>query len=222
MLAVIALGGVGGAKRRHWRWIGVLSSAVALAMSLTHTWVGGGSRPAFVVWCVLISVAIIVAYANLALTVPLAPGQGWILAVAIGATTVTAVLFDVMIAKQKLYWWKFDANWLERALPAAAIVASCASLGLCVLARMNRRVDFDPVIADLVCVGVTCPRCRKKEQVQVGGAACSGCGLRITISIEEPRCPTCAYLLYGLTSGRCPECGSAIAGEGHSATPVVL
>lgn len=213
MLAVVALGGVGSDKGRHWRWVGVMASAAALAMWLTDIWMGVGSDPGFVAWCVLISVAVVVAHANLALNTPLAPHQRWILAVAIGATMVTAVLFDLLIAEEKLGPSRFYTHTFERILAAAAIVASCGSLALCVLARMNRRVEFEPVMAELVNVVVICPRCRRKQQVHVGGAVCSGCGLRITISVEEPRCPTCEYLLYGLTSDRCPECGSPIAGD---------
>ncbi len=78
------------------------------------------------------------------------------------------------------------------------------------LARLNRKVEFEPVMTELVDVVVICPRCRRKQQVHMGGAACSACGLRITISVEEPRCPKCDYLLYALTSDRCPECGAAI------------
>lgn len=213
MLAVVALVGVGTDKGRHWRWVGVMASAAALAMWLAAIWVGAGSDPGFVAWCVLISAAIVVAHANLALYTPLAPRQRWILAVAIGATIVTAALFDVLIAEEKLAQSRFSAYAFDRILAAAAIVASCGSLALCVLARMNRRVEFEPVMAELVNVVVICPRCRRKQQVHVGGAVCSGCGLRITISVEEPRCPTCEYLLYGLTSDRCPECGSVIAGD---------
>lgn len=213
LLAAVALGGFGYDKGRHWRWVGVLASAAALALALTGIWVGAGSDLWFVVLCVLISTAIVVAHANLALNTPLTPSQRWILAVAIGATVVTGVLFDVMIAEEKLAQSHFLSNSFDRILAATAIVASCGSLALCVLARMNRRVEFEPVMAELVGVVIVCPRCRRKQQVHVGGAVCSGCGLRITISVEEPRCPTCEYLLYGLTSDRCPECGSAIADD---------
>jgi rRNA maturation protein Nop10 len=59
-------------------------------------------------------------------------------------------------------------------------------------------------------VTLLCPRCGKKQQVPVGQSECSGCRLRIRVQIEEPRCAQCGYLLYGLTSDRCPECGTAI------------
>jgi hypothetical protein len=55
-----------------------------------------------------------------------------------------------------------------------------------------------------------CPRCRKKQSLELGGASCTSCGLRIEVRAEEPRCAKCDYLLYKLTSDVCPECGAPI------------
>ena len=124
-------------------------------------------------------------------------------------------MFDAIMAEEKLGHSHFYTYALDRIL-AAAIVASCASLALSVRARLDRRVENEPAMTELVDIVVFFPRCRGKQQVQLGGAVCSRCGLRITISVEEPRCPTCEYLLFGLTSDRCPECGSAIASKTRS------
>ena len=42
-----------------------------------------------------------------------------------------------------------------------------------------------------------------------GHAKCGSCGLRIRITVEEPRC-SCGYLLYRLEGDTCPECGREI------------
>ena len=104
-----------------------------------------------------------------------------------------------------------DEFWVGRCMAASGIVTGCGTLALAVLARMNRRVDFEMEGGALTEIVVVCPRCRKKQSLTIGDATCSGCQLRISTRVEEPRCPTCDYLLIGLTSTRCPECGTEIA-----------
>ena len=107
-----------------------------------------------------------------------------------------------------------DVNVLGRFASAAGIVTGCGTLALCVLARLNRKVDFEPFSPGLSEITVVCPRCRKKQPIRIGDSACAACELRISIRIEEPRCPQCDYLLYGLTSDRCPECGTVLGAKG--------
>mgnify|MGYP002382448913 CR=1 FL=1 len=68
-----------------------------------------------------------------------------------------------------------------------------------------------PVTAARV-VKVVCPRCEKPREAALGRSACGGCGLAMTITVEEEHCPTCGYLVYGLRAATCPECGTALAG----------
>lgn len=60
------------------------------------------------------------------------------------------------------------------------------------------------------CIVVRCPRCDFEQTLPAGRSACQACGLRIELRLEEPRCKTCNYLLYKLTSDRCPECGTPV------------
>lgn len=64
-----------------------------------------------------------------------------------------------------------------------------------------------------------CPRCGLEQVLPAGRRACGGCGLRIDIRLEEPRCPNCRYLLYRLTSDRCPECGTRVPAGSSSGRP---
>lgn len=203
ILAVAALGGAP-LSRRPWRWLGVAAAAAAAAMAITGVWLGlhkGGEALA----CVT-SLAAVLGYWNLVLLVPLTVSQRWVRFVAMTAALVAAALVDVLVVTHQ----EFSGQAMERAAGAAGIVAACAGLALVVLARINRRIQ--PVAAvDLIELVVICPQCRKQQTIPVGGAVCGGCGLRIEVRLTEPCCGNCGYLLYGLKSGRCPECGSPIS-----------
>ena len=59
-------------------------------------------------------------------------------------------------------------------------------------------------------VEVQCPRCQHRSSIRSNtDGACDACGLRIRVTIREPRCD-CGYLLYNLSEDLCPECGVPI------------
>ena len=108
-------------------------------------------------------------------------------------------------------------DYILRFAAATGIVAACGSLAMLVLVRFNRRVDVETFSTEVADVTLVCPRCSRKQAIPVGSSSCAACGLRFNLRVEEPRCPDCEYLLYGLTSNTCPECGATV--EGTCAAP---
>ncbi len=206
LLSVAALVGVGSGDRRHWRWLGVAASVVAAVLLLTEIWARGVDDK---IVSLFVAVSIYIAYANLVARVPLTPGQRWLRGTTLAAGAATAILSELIV---------FDVgdDIVMRLDGAASILTACGTLALAVLARLNRRVDFDSRQRELLRITLFCPRCRRKQTIELGGSACKACGLRIEVQTEEPRCRQCGYLLYKLTSDTCPECGTPIH---HDAPP---
>lgn len=208
-IGTFCLVGVGTGDRRHWRWLGITAALAALAMAMVHIWAHTGSgRMAF---NLAVSLAAAVAYANLLIRIPLPDHQAWVRTATIGAGLATALCLG---GAEVLDTLGPDTYGIERVAGAAGIIASCGVLALLVLARMNRRVEFEARPAELVSITLFCPRCRRKHTVPIGDSSCPSCRLRIRIHVEDPRCRKCDYLLTGLTSDRCPECGTPITDPG--------
>jgi hypothetical protein len=212
-LAAFTLVGLGRGERRLWRWVGIGAGTIAAMLWLVHIWVGTGSDIGEVTFVVLLGLTVVIAHAVLSLLAPLSATQTWVRTTALGSVILTAALLDALVIDDKLVSVGIDDEVLGRCAAASAIVAGCSTLALIVLARINRRVDLESLTTDFLTMAVVCPRCAKKQVVQIGGAVCSACKLRITIQVEEPRCPKCDYLLYGLPTSRCPECGTSVTAE---------
>lgn len=199
---------------RPWRWLGLASALIACAMLMEHIWVGTGSDLGHVIFCGFLAVGCVVAHANLCLGPSLRPTQRWVRQGTILFAAITAAFVVLVLAKEKFPEIPIDVDLFGRFAAAGGIIAGCGSLALLVLARMNRKVDAEPESYELNEVSLVCPRCRKKQSLPTGDSTCPSCGLRISIRVEEPRCVKCDYLLRGLISDRCPECGTAIESLG--------
>jgi hypothetical protein len=120
-----------------------------------------------------------------------------------------------LLAAMTLYAIWFDppaGDWFERVLAALVLLTAASTLIIVIIARLEHGSwvgKFETLPSDLR-VKLTCPRCGHTQKLAAGTSACSRCGLRIGISIEEPRCE-CGYLLYRLSGNKCPECGRAVS-----------
>ncbi len=211
LCASLTLVGLGTTPPRWWRWLGLAAGAIAAAMAITHIWTEAGDAKAL--FTGLTAAAVVTAHANVFLFVPLTSGQRWLRIGTFAATIAGAILLTLAVGL------RHGADDLQedcaRLAGAALLVAACESLALVVLARFNRGIDHEPRFhKELSAINLICPRCRRKQNINLGGAACQFCHLRINIHIEEPRCRKCGYMLVDLTSPNCPECGTPIAQDG--------
>jgi len=69
-------------------------------------------------------------------------------------------------------------------------------------------------------LAIACPRCARIQRMRCPGGSCEECGLVIRVDVDEPRC-ACGYLLFGIASDVCPECGRDIRGKSWPATPTL-
>ena len=201
----------GAATRRWWAWLGVAAAVAATGIAMAEIWEGGMSEELF---AVLTTTALVIAYANLIHLIKLTDGQRILRWASLACAVGTVLMIDAIVL--------FDRTIPEEAsgrlAAAGGIVTACGTLAMLILAIFNRRGDADERALDPVFVTVICPRCDSSERLAVGPSQCSMCGLRIHIRVEEPRCPSCAYLLYKLESDVCPECGAAVRGGGGAPT----
>lgn len=212
LLLVPSLFGIAATERRSWRWAGIIAGFVACLMWVIEAWNPMGSDFGTVIFCTLLNLAAVVAHANLCIAATrLSPHQLWIRQGTITATMATAMGVVLWVIRDRFpHALRIEQDLIGRAMEATGIIAACGTLAMLVLARINRKVDLDPRSIDLAEIDLICPRCRRNQSLAVGESACASCGLRISIRVEEPRCANCDYLLRGLTSDRCPECGTPV------------
>jgi hypothetical protein len=181
VLAVLCLVGAG-IDHRHWRWLGVAAAGTAFLISAYAIIFDIHRTSAFFV-CV-VSVAVVVAHANVMARCPLKPNQRWLLWGTIGAGITTGAFVD---------WASITSPWqeemLERLAGAAAIIGGCGTLALMVLARVNQRiVPASATVADLREITLVCPRCQAKQTIAIGLGKCKACGLiiEVRVQVREP------------------------------------
>ncbi len=206
-----------GLPQRPWRWIGVLAGASCVIVGVVFIWTDPpgfiGDSPMGQTMSIAGLIALYVGFANLCLIGSLKPGQMWLL---YGTLAIALVL--VFMAALLVFEVGHEDDML-RYIAATSIPTACGAIALAVVHRLNRRAEFEMTAPDYLLIHLTCPRCRASQQVKPGKSHCDRCQLKFDITIEEPKCPACGYLLYMLEGDHCPECGTdIIAGEGNHKT----
>ena len=130
---------------------------------------------------------------------------GWVRWVTVMLATILGGLISYMIITGD-----DQEPWL-RLMGILAIGDVCGTIAVPILHRISAIRAREEVRTVELLLSLTCPRCDKTQKLPVGRTKCSGCGLRLSIDIEEEQCEHCGYPLYRLTSAVCPECGTPIA-----------
>ena len=139
-----------------------------------------------------------------------------------GVRTVTHVITGLLaVVVMIVFWTEEFEEWTGKMIAVLAMLGGCGTLITPILGIVERsgRKDSAESIQRRVMIDLTCPRCGFAQNMKAGSAKCTGCGLRISIDVEEPRC-TCGYLLFQLTGDACPECGKQIEPEDRWQSPV--
>lgn len=192
-------------------WTGIIAAGIALGVWLLLIWVDPSFGNTF--WSRMVKFAITATIVSvwathlglMLLGRLVHPGARFVRAATL---VVTALLGVTSIFAM---WAEFEAEVIIRGIAVLAILGSCGTLitpVLLVIELLKARNSRESIPARIM-IDLTCPRCGSREQIAAGTGRCSACGLRIDITVEEPRC-TCGYLLHRLTGEHCPECGRTI------------
>jgi rRNA maturation protein Nop10 len=214
-LLLLSLAGLNASPGAWRRWPAIIMSFVSLVVCLVGIWRDVEDHPS--TFAVLVSIATVLAYVNIAMLCPLKSGQIWARWVAVLSVAATAACIDCGVFLN----YSGNDELFGRLAAATGIIAGCATLALAIFAALNRKIERPAImLQDVRSVEVICPLCRKKQPIATGGAMCVECGLRITIQLEQPQCAKCGHILYGLKFDRCPECGTAVGSNEPSVTPL--
>jgi hypothetical protein len=102
-------------------------------------------------------------------------------------------------------------QWYFRIFAASAVVIGAGTLAQPVLIRIAGTTPHESAIRGRRAkVAIGCPRCGAPCEMETNtDGKCSACHLSIRVEVDEPRC-ACGYLLFGLETASCPECGAAV------------
>jgi hypothetical protein len=164
--------------------------------------------------CCMLALVIFCAHLNLLLMLKQRPAFAWLKWATVAASALCAIVAIAVVVS--------DSDKIVGPMFTLGIAGLCGSLALIVLTLFSRRFDYraDATPSGLLKeVQLTCPRCSKAQTLPLGDSACCQCGLRFSINATEPQCLQCGYLLYGLSTPRCPECGAPVLPTGTSPLP---
>jgi hypothetical protein len=179
-MVVACLTGMSSPKWWDWRWLGVAASMAGWTLLVMQEWALLLPDKAWVILST--SAGCGFAYASVCQLLSLATGQRWLRALAIVAVAVTVLFLNL----ETLLAPGLGIGILGRVSGAASVVASCSTLALVVLARLNQRAVGAIETQEITCVVLYCPGCGSKQSMAVGGDDCKQCGLRLSIVASRP------------------------------------
>lgn len=172
-----------GEQYMQWEWEEVIAKAMGLGT----------------VWSVLMALFCMLGLARLR------RGWMWINVATQTIAWVLAVVLTPVIA------YELDDDITLRLIGVLGILTACGTICVPILHRLSAMPAVEPLVTTTLVLTIVCPRCTTRQEVPAGRSHCGECGLRFNIEIEEEHCQNCGYVLYKLTSDRCPECGLPIA-----------
>lgn len=192
-------------RRRVVGWLGIVSAAAALAMSLVAIWSPQGLTEFFwkqygVTWVMAVATphAGLLSLARLRRQWGIIQTAAITVIVILAAQLVSVILFEI-----------HDDTFI-RIAGIFGIATACGTIAVPILHRVSAIQTRETVQTVELSLSLTCPRCGTQQQLGVGRSACQKCALRFLIEIEENNCPKCGYPLYKLESAVCPECGTPV------------
>lgn len=132
-----------------------------------------------------------------------------------GLSTFWAAFGEFALAQPDVAEWIRDTligqQWSGRIIGASAVMVGAGSLAQPVMLRLSASKEGEGAIRGRRArVSLGCPRCGAACALETNtDGACPACKLSIRVEVDEPRC-SCGFLLYGLDSPACPECGAMI------------
>ena len=205
-------------ERRRWHPIGLVGLVVVTAATGLVIFAIWADMPEDQWWyyqtmfstCVL---AVAIPHVGLLSLARLRKGFEWVRIATVVAVTLLAGQACLMII------WEADDEPLFRLLGVLAILDGVGTLAVPILHRVSNLGAREEIRTAALTIALTCPRCGKSQQLDIGRSKCSGCGLKIHIEIEEEHCRKCGYPLYKLESAVCPECGTPVYRHEPAAQP---
>jgi hypothetical protein len=215
MFAGVLLLNVGRGDRRWFRWVGLAAVGAGVVLGLTEAvrdpnpsaWMKVAYRLSTELAGTLAAVNVLMMSRHGGLARVLrraAVGLALALGGVLMLMTVAAYaepLFGVVAPTMAMVW-------AGRVL-ATMIVLFPGAVFAVVLARSQARALARVAPTGVRHVMLECPTCRAVGPVSVRyGGACPQCLTRFCVTVIEPRCSECDYLLVGTAGNRCPECGT--------------
>jgi len=182
---------------------GVATTTVALAMTLVCVWASDVESESFGKATLIAAItAFSLAHAALLIRVPGGGRLGGLLYGTMACVGLLAAMLAIaIVVEPREEWWY---RWMG----AVGVLDACGSLTLLIAAKLRQVGRVEKLETTAGRVELRCPRCTVLQTVSVGASACTACGLKFRIEVEEPRCAKCDYLLWQLAERRCPECGT--------------